>query len=106
MRLALRVCWRSASQSRHRVPLVVGSPQPMQGLGIGMVHRRSMCLCIRSVGIANGVLLVRRVVRIRGRCGVGGSCQEVVFVSCCFRNRLDPCRLLIPGADHVAVVGV
>ena len=71
MRLALRVAWRSASQSRHRVPFVVGSPQPMQGLGMGMVHRRNMCLCIRSVGIANGVLLVRRVRRIGGRCGVG-----------------------------------
>lgn len=92
MRLALRVCWRSASQSRHRVPFVVGSPHPMQGLGMGMVHRRSMCLCIRSVGIANGVLLVRRVVRIGGRCVPGaGSLKMLVHLKC-------------DGFDGVAIV--
>lgn len=91
MRLALRVAWRSASQSRHRVPFVVGSPQVMQGLGMGMVHRRSRCLCIRSVGIASGVLLVRRVVRIGGRCGVGVSLQVLVHLEC-------------DGFDGVAIV--
>jgi hypothetical protein len=37
MRRALRVACRSASQSVQRDPLVVGSPQVRQGLGIGMM---------------------------------------------------------------------
>jgi len=107
MRLAFRVAWRSVSQSRHRVPFVVGSPQPMQGRGMGMVHLRSRCLCIRSSGIANGVLLGRRGGRIGGRSVMGvGSLQEVVFVSRCFRYRGDPGGLLEAFADDVAVVGV
>lgn len=73
MRLAFRLASRSLSHSGHRVPLVVGSPQPMQGRGMGMVHLRSRCLCIRSWGIANGVLSDRRGGCIGGRCVPGGS---------------------------------
>ena len=83
MRLALRVAWRSVSQSRHRVPLVVGSPQPMQGRGMGTVHLRSRCLCIRSSGIANGVLSDRRGGCIGGRCVPGAaSLQMLVHLEC------------------------
>lgn len=74
---------------------------------MGMVHLRSRCLCIRSWGIANGVLLVRRGGRIGGRNVVGvGSLQEVVFVSSGFRYGCDPCGLLEAFADDVAVMGV
>lgn len=91
MRLAFLVAWRSVSHSMHRVPFVVGSPQVMQGFGIGMVHRRSMCLCIRSVGIASGVLWVRRGVRIGGRCVPGVSLKVLVHLKC-------------DGFDGVAVI--
>ena len=106
MRLAFLVACLSLSHSGHRDPFGVGVPQVRQGLGMGMVHRRSSCLCIRSLGIAIGGQLGRRGGGIGGRYGVGGSLKEIVFVACCFRNRLDTCRLLIPGADYVAVVGV
>ena len=83
MRLALRLASRSLSHSGHRVPLVVGSPQVMQGRGMGMVHLRSRCLCIRSSGIANGALSDRRGGCIGGRCMRGvGSLQMLMHLEC------------------------
>lgn len=101
MRLALRVVWRSVSQSRHRVPLVVGSPQAMQGRGMGMVHLRSRCLCIRSSGIANDALSDRRGGCIGDRCGVVGSCLErMLRVELRLRSRLGRG---LPSSPHPRV---
>ena len=83
MRLALRVAWRSVSQSRHRVPLVVGSPQPMQGRGIGTVHLRSRCLSNGMMGKAICALSGRRGGGTWGRCmRVVGSLQMLMHLEC------------------------
>lgn len=83
MRLAFRLASRSLSQSRHRVPFVVGSPQPMQGRGMGMVHLRSRCLSNGRMGKASGVLSGRRDGCTWGRCMRGvGSLQMLMHLEC------------------------
>jgi hypothetical protein len=58
MRLALRVACRSASQSVQREPLVVGSPQVRQGLGIGIGFYSVKKSCSLPVASAIGLMPV------------------------------------------------
>lgn len=83
MRLALRLASRSLSHSGHRVPLVVGSPQVMQGRGMGMVHLRSRCLSNGMMGKAICVLSGRRGAGTWGRCMRGvWSLQMLMHLEC------------------------